>query len=923
MTLRRTLPAVALLLAAGPAWAASPIASYGKLPVIFEENRGQAPGQVRFLSVQGASGVFLMDRQILVSSAAYAVAMQFRGAAASPRLESLDRLPGRSHYYQGKAPWDGYTNIPHHARVRYRGVYPGVDLEVYGRDGQLEYDWIVSPGADPGTIRFAFEGADEVRLDKQGALVLQAGSAEIRHHKPVAYQEVDSTRREVVVRFLLRGNEVAFEVGAYDRRFPLVIDPILEYTARPAGVGGYEGRGIAVDAAGNAYFTGAACTVRQRPGGTPYPDCDIRHIFVGKLDATGSTLLYGVRFTGDKYNWGEGIAVDAQGKAYVVDRYATVLRFSPDGRLEHVYTGLEGRTGGYGIAVDAQGQAYVVGGTADAKFPVTPGAFQTKFVERECIRLGTDICADAFVAKLNAAGTGLVYATYLGGSHYDLAYAVAVDRDGNAYVTGFTYSDDFPVTAGAFQTRFAGPIYDTTQHPDAFVVKLNAAGGALIYGTYLGGGRRGSLIGKDEAYGIAVDSSGSAHVAGYTHGEDFPTRGPYSVNPAGLFVTKLTASGADLIYSTGLEGGSVEEPVGIALDAAGNAYVAASTRYPRFPVKDAFQHHSFAPFTPCYPRAWLCSDAVIAALDPLGRLLYSTHLGPPETLGYAIAADAAGNAYVTGRASDVNRTLLFPEVGPFSSNLGYLFVAKVAPQGTPPFIPYGAIVDAASFSSPIAAGGLATIFGRNLSSVTGVRVADTVPLPTEIEGTSVRLSGIPAPILAVANVDGREQINIQVPFEFVGEYSRLVIVEVATNGRSGYAPDVQLMQRQPAIFVAGGLGAIQHAADYSLVTNSRPAVPGEVVIVYLTGLGAVDPPMRTGVLTPMTPLHRTVQTPEVKIGGYNAHVLFSGLTPGSIGLYQVNVVVPPDLTLSMVDVQLIFQNPSYRESNKVKMPVGR
>ena len=163
-----------------------------------------------------------------------------------------------------------------------------------------------------------------------------------------------------------------------------------------------------------------------------------------------------------------------------------------------------------------------------------------------------------------------------------------------------------------------------------------------------------------------------------------------------------------------------------------------------------------------------CFDAFVTALDDEGHILYSTHLGPTETQAWAIAADAAGNAYVTGRASDVGRTILFPEAGSFSSNQGFLFVAKLAPEGTPPFIPYGGVVDAASFSLPIAAGGLATIFGRNLSSVTGVRAADTIPLPTELEGTSVRLSGIPAPILALVNVDGQEQINIQVPFEFVG-----------------------------------------------------------------------------------------------------------------------------------------------------------
>jgi uncharacterized protein (TIGR03437 family) len=915
MTLRRTLPAVALLLATGPAWAASPIASYGKLPVIFEENRGQAPGPVRSLSVQGASGVFLMDRQILVSSAGYAVAMRFRGAAR-PRLEGLDPLPGRSHYYQGTPPWDGYTGIPHHARVRYRGVYPGVDLEVYGRDGQLEYDWMVSPGIDPGTIRLAFEGADEVGLDDRGALVLKAGSAEIRHHKPVAYQEVAGKRREVAARFLLRGNEVAFEVGAYDRRLPLVIDPILEYTARPAGVGGHEGRGIAVDAAGNAYFTGAACTVRQRPDGIPYPDCDIRHIFVGKLDATGSTLLYGVRFTGDKYNWGEGIAVDAQGKAYVVDRYATVLRFSPDGRLEHVYTGLDGRTGGYGIAVDAQGQAYVVGATADAKFPATPGAFQTRFVERPCTGLGTDICADAFVAKLNAAGSGLVYATYLGGSHYDLAEAITLDRDGNAYLTGYTYSDDFPVTAGAFQTKFAGPVEGTAVNRDAFVAKLNTTGTALIYGTYLGGGSR---AGHDEASGIAVDSTGNAHVIGWTWATDFPTknafqphRPPYNTS---AFVAKLNPTGSDLVYSTYLGGNGNDQGLGIAVDAAGRAYVTGSTGSSGFPVQNAFQGASVDESRPCQviPFLRVCLAPFVASFEPSGRLLYSTYLGAGGTdnAGRAIAVDVEGNIYVTGKAA-------VPQVGAHEKNEGTLFVAKVAPHGVPPFIFFRGVVDAASFSQAPAIGGLVTIFGQGLTRVNGVRVADTVPLPTELEGTSVLYGGLPAPILAIANVDGQEQINIQVPFAIDRFSSAGAFIELRHEGVSGFAVQGAGNAR-PAIFRVGGFGAIQHAADYSLVTEANPATRGEIVIIYATGLGAVEPTVLLGVPAPTTPLSRTVDTPEVRIGDLNADVLFSGLTPGLIGVYQVNARVPEGAPAGNIPVRLI--SPGYVPSNIVLLPV--
>jgi hypothetical protein len=345
-----------------------------------------------------------------------------------------------------------------------------VDLVYYGNAGKLEHDFAVAPGADPQAITLAFAATKKLSVDARGDLVMQVEGGDVRLEKPAVYQEVAGAHRPVACGYKLKkGDRVGFDIGEYDATKPLVIDPVLAYST---------------------------------------------------------------------YLGGNGLDV------------------------------------GFGIAVDSAGNAYVMGATNSTNFPTTPGAFQTAFGG----------AADAFVTKLNATGTALVYSTYLGGSNIDAGLGIAVDSAGNAYVTGFTGSFNFPTTPGAFQTASGGGC-------DAFVTKLNATGTALAYSTYLGGG------GSDEGCGIAVDSAGNAYVTGFTYSTNFPTTpGAFQTASGGAadaFVTKVNATGTALVYSTFLGGSSLDQGSGIAVDSAGNAYVTGSTGSSNFPTTPgAFQTSS-------------------------------------------------------------------------------------------------------------------------------------------------------------------------------------------------------------------------------------------------------------------------------------------------------------------------------------------
>jgi len=679
------------------------VANYGKLPLSFEANQGQVDGQVKFLSrgqgyklfLAGTEAVLqlqngdsarnsqsairdpqLAGRQPKAESRQPAVLrMRLVGANPNAEVRGLAELPGKSNYFIGNDPSKWRTNVPTYGKVEYRDVYPGVSLVYYGKGRQLEHDFVVAPGGDPRVIRLAVEGAEKVELDAQGDLVLHASDGEVRFHKPVIYQEIDGARQEIAGGFVLRSpnpqseirnpqlSEVGFQVAAYDAAHPLVIDPVLVYSSYLGGNATEYGLGIAVDTAGNAYLTGkttssnfpTASALQTISGGGSADG------FVTKLNASGSAIVYSTYIGGNGSEAFQGIAVDPFGNAYVTGATdsrnfptagalqasygggstdAVVVKLNARGSalLYSTYLGGSGQDEGNDIAVDAVGSAYVTGYTASSNFP-TANPLQAFY--------GGGI-SDGFVTKLNAAGSALVYSTYLGRAGEERGNRIVVDSSGNAYVAGYTSSSNSPAV-NAVQSTLRG-MYNGT------VVKLNASGSALVYSTYLGGGA------IDGCYGIAVDSAGKAYVTGYTSSNNFPTVSPLQAANGGgydAFVTKLNATGSVLVFSTFLGGSGFEQGEAVGVDSAGNIYVSGVTGSSNFPTVNPVQS--------VYGGG--IHDVFVVKLNAAGTALtFSSFLGGSgdDAYGPAMALDVSEDVYVGGYTSSTN----FPTVNAFQATYG-------------------------------------------------------------------------------------------------------------------------------------------------------------------------------------------------------------------------------------------------------------
>lgn len=626
-----------LLLAIGITTLHAASVDYGHLPLAFQPNRGQTDPEVRFLSRGHGYTLFLTESEAVLANPQAVLRMRLLGANKAPRIGGRQELPGKVHYFRGPDRRTWQTNIPTYAGVAYEQIYPGTDLLFYGRERTLEYDFVLAPGADPRRIRFAFDGAQSMRLDQDGDLVLTTCAGDIVQKAPVAYQESAGERKLVAVRYRIDAERnVAFAVGRYDRTRALVIDPAVIYSTFLGGNDYDEVRGIASDQFSKAYVTGATASLDfPNPQGLPHFSWET---FVTRVD------LWGHKF-----------------------EYTTFIAASE----------------GYGIAVDGSGQAYITG-AAFPGFPATGGAFQTKFGG------GT---ADAFVARLDSGGS-LSWATFLGGSQNDRGFGIAVDNLFHPSVSGLTESVDFPTknpfqtgsgggSEDAFVSRFEpngaslvfssylggsgsekgrGVAVDGTQHVyvagysgspfvpnasqgcktngpsvDAFVVKVSATG-SLVYARCVGG------LGDDYGAAIAVDEKGSAYVAGHTSSLDFPVVIPIQAAKAGgddSFVFRLSPSGSGLEYSTYLGGDLRDYASSIAIDSDRNAYVAGVTYSKDFPEKDSPQ-----PFGGV-------SDAFVYKVSPTGgSLVYSAWLGGSDDedsgFGTFVAMDSWNVLHVAG-----------------------------------------------------------------------------------------------------------------------------------------------------------------------------------------------------------------------------------------------------------------------------------
>ncbi len=771
----------------------SRVAFYASLPLSFERNQGQADQRVKFLARGLGYTLFLTsDEAVLAprgrqssvvsgqlqgnrnskfetrnsaaalrhptpdtrhpipespvanpeSRATDVLRMKLLAANRSAQVTPLDELPGKSNYFLGNDPKKWRTHVPTYAKVKYHGIYPGIDLIYYGPQRQLEYDFVVNPGADLGAIALAVEtgnskmdsrlrGNDrhpretrplrrrgsvdrksKIAVDSNGDLVVGTDGGQVRFHKPRVYQPRalanGSANSEFTIqnsqfldgRYVLTAdNRIRFEIPFYDKTRPLVIDPVLSYSTYLGGSGGDVAYGIAVDSSGSAYVTGSTGSVnfpvKSYEQGTMAGSGDA---FVTKFNPTGSGLIYSTYLGGSGSDFATSMVIDSAGNVYLAGSTSSPDFPTTSGVLQQSYTGngdaflakldatgstlsystyLGGTAADYaqGITIDSSGNAYVTGSTESPDFPT---ASPLQIGNDGCTTVGTTVScsADLFISKVNPSGTELVYSTYLGGSGADTGRAIAVDTSGNAYIAGYTSSSNYP-TQSALQSTSAGGT-------DAFITELNAAGSALVYSTYLGGSK------QDRAFGLALDSQGSVYVTGDTQSLNFPTTSTAfqtANNGQGdVFVSKLAPGGTSIVYSTLLGGTGTDQGAAIALDPSKDAYITGFTQSSDFPLSDPLQKIlGLSGAGTCATTP--CPDAFVSELGPSGAVLYSTYLGGSGAdVGQAIAVDSSGAAYVAGSTTSAN----FPVIGGAaqasfagSSSSSNAFVAKVSLADAP------------------------------------------------------------------------------------------------------------------------------------------------------------------------------------------------------------------------------------------------
>jgi len=689
--------------------------TYSKLPLSFESNRGQADQCIKFLSRGPGYTLFLSSTEAVVAlwqsqdkqtgSGRHSAAkthtiekmnsavlqIQLVGANPAPEMMALEQLPGRSNYFIGDDPQRWFTGIRHYAKVKLVDIYHGVDLVYYWNQRLLEYDFVVAPGADPSSIQLRFKGGDKLSIDSEGNLIVQTATGDFIQHAPKVYQKVDGARRNIISRYVIKGEDrVSFQIAAHDTSKPLIIDPVLSYATFLGGSAFDSGGGIAVDDAGNTYITGYTGSANF-PMRNPIQPTNAggNDVFVTKINAAGSELVYSTYLGGGARDRNPNITVDGEGNAYVVgttestdfpmrnpiqptnagleDVFVTKINAAGSDLVYSTYLG--GIWGDFGqqIAVDAFGNTYVAGYTGSADFPMRNPIQTTHAGGR-----------DVFVTKFNAAGSDLVYSTFLGGSGFEwFAGGIAVDDAGNTYVSGMTDSTDFPVR-NPIQPAYAGL-------RDAFVTKINAAGSDLVYSTYLGGSA------YDAGDGIAVDAAGNAYVSGRTESTDFPMRNPIQPTHGGnwdVYVTKINAAGSDLIYSTYLGGSARDWGGTIAVDRSGNLYMTGGTTSTDFPTENPIQPANAGGY-----------DVFVTKINAAGsEHVYSTYLGGGwDDFGGHIAVDDFGNVYVAGRTESTDFPVTNPIQSTHAGGVSDVFVAKIE---TPlfPIMDLGTLGGAESFA---------------------------------------------------------------------------------------------------------------------------------------------------------------------------------------------------------------------------------
>jgi photosystem II stability/assembly factor-like uncharacterized protein len=558
-------------------------------PLVFEPNHGQQRAAVRFFSRASEYSLSLMSGKAVLQSTNNrdSVMIQFVGSNRSAAIEGANLLQSKTHYLNDLNPSKWHKDIPNYSRVQYRNLYPGIDLVFYGDHRDVEYDFLLAPSANPSALRLRVAGA-RVEIDENGDLLFHMSSGTFRQRKPRIYQEKDGGRTVIAGGYAMDHGDIVFRTESYDRSRKLVIDPVLSYATalvNPNGEGSLF-TPIAVDSSGYVYTVAA-------------PNLIVKMSISG--DGTATTVYS--TLVGSNTSEIRGLAVDPFGNVYVVGHsnpgtpgvpvvpvfngfrsacdclFIAKLNSSGSSILYSTYTGPNPGQYRPGIAVDSNGNFYLAASTSDTSYPIK-NAYQTTIHGN----------SDMVISKVDTTLSGdasLIYSTFYGGTLADVPWAITVDSAGNVYATGATQSSDFPLMY-PLQAVYGGPPNPPDQGGDVFILKLDPSGMPL-YSTYLGG------AGNDVGTGIAVDSGQNIYLAGTTSSPDFPIHNGFQTSFGGgndqtsfsglgdAFAAKISADGATLLYSSYLGGAGTDQAFGVAIDGAGDLYVAGTTYSRDFP----------------------------------------------------------------------------------------------------------------------------------------------------------------------------------------------------------------------------------------------------------------------------------------------------------------------------------------------------
>jgi len=895
--------------------------AYAKMPLSFEVNRGQTDKRVKFLARGKGYTLFLTPSEAVLSlqtaatSKTDVVRMQLKGSNSKSLIEGLDILPTRSNYMIGADQKKWQTNIQHYSKVQYKQVYPGIDIVYYGNQGQLEYDFVVAPGADPGLIRMDFKGANRLELDKKGNLVLKLSEGQLSVNAPAIYQKNGETKLPVEGRFVLASSKlVSFEVGTYDKSKELIIDPIVYSTYLGVTV---EDRAtaIAVENDGTVYLTGKTATVADVFPGTAghFQAANAGgafDAFVIKISAAGA-IEWATYLGGVASDISNSIAVDAAHKVYIcgsttgafpitVGAYQVVNNGGTDGFVTAiaadgnslVYSTMLGGAGVdfcNALVSDSAGVVYVTGGTASNNIllPATAGAYQTQNGG------GAGGVANAFVAKFNAAGTRQ-YFSYIGGATAGTTQgnAITIDATGNIYITGSTVAGWPTFPSGvlplprAFKLTIGGA-------QDTFVAKIAPLGNGsldLLYSSYLGGS------GLSKGTGIRLDSSGNVYVAGNNDSTDFPDAATDGITvgfpkvgqttiaggPFDCFVMKmafLNTGHSDGIYCTFLGGNNDDDLAALIVDSFGDAYVTGRTMSPDF--------LTVAPtsiLTPIDSTFGATAKVFLAAVSADGstRELKSYLGGVTDQGGAGIALDGAHNIYIGGWTSSTD----FPTAGPMGAGAGALYPALTGAASFDAFVlkisapypnPLPTITSVSPAGGPPAGGTTVVIEGTGFTDVTGATgvTFGNVNATSYTVNSSTQITAV-APAHAAGVVD----IVVRNP----AGASVAVPADIYTYFLPGIAPTVTSLEPTGGV-PAGGTTVVINGTGFTGIVASNG--------VKFGALNATSYVVNSDIkITAVAPAHIAGPVDVVVTNIYGS----SAIVPGDVYTYFLAGSVPPTIT---------------------------